>query len=148
MTSSTRTCNLVTEFLSKMDENASPGTRGRKMMMSKLRSYLWWKGQLSSKKQNHQLHNKPPSTSTSNNRGHEGTSSKGRLEEEISEALKKKDQDRAQKAQSRRRVRGAPPPIVSGKSNTNAEPPVVLKPEPREYTLREVQGEADGFVQL
>lgn len=147
MTSSTRTCNLVTEFLSSMDEDAPPGTRGRKMMMRKLRSYLWWKSQLSSKKQNLQANNNPSASSASNNRGREGTSSKGRLEEEISEALKKKDQDRAQKAQSRRRVRGAPPPTAPGSSNT-AELPVVPKPEPREYTLREVQGEADEFVQL
>ena len=51
MTSSTRTCSLLTEFLSTMDPEASPGSRGRQMMMKKLRLYLWWKGKLSQRKQ-------------------------------------------------------------------------------------------------
>ena len=149
MTSSTRTCNLVTEFLSSMDGDALPGTRGRTMMMRKLRSYLWWKGQLGSKKKDgRQPPTNVPARSISGNRGHDLVTSGGGEEEEISAALKKKDQDRAQKAQSRRRVRGgAPLPAVSG-SSVRAEQTVVPKPEPREYTLRGIQGEADGFVQL
>jgi len=148
MTSSTRTCNLVTEFLSSMDENAPPGGRGRKMMMSKLRSYLWWKGRLGSKKKDgRQPPTTLPASSTSNN--HDVLSPGGMEEVEMSAALKKKDQDRAQKAQNRRRVRGgAPLPAVSGSGVARAALPVVPKPEPREYTLRGIQGEADGFVQL
>jgi DNA excision repair protein ERCC-4 len=145
MTSSTRTCTLVTEFLSGMDENAPPGTRGRKMMMRKLKTYLWWKSQLASKKQNGRPPRNLPALITSNYSARDATSGDGG-EGEVSAALRKKDQDRAQKAQSRRRVRGGAP--ASSASGTRAEPPVVPKPETREYTLREVQGEADGFVQL
>ena len=38
MTSSTRTCSLLTEFLSTMDPEASPGSRGPQMMMKKFTS--------------------------------------------------------------------------------------------------------------
>lgn len=150
MTSSTRTCNLVTEFLSSMDENAPPGSQGRKMMMRKLGSYLWWKGRLGSrKKDGRQPPIALPASSTSSSHVHDVLSTGDRESEEMSAALKKKDQDRAQKAQNRRRVRGgAPLPAVSGSSTARAAPPMVPKPEPREYTLRGIQGEADGFVQL
>ncbi|PPQ68865.1 hypothetical protein CVT24_007674, partial [Panaeolus cyanescens] len=45
MTSSSRTCNLLTQFLDTMDHDAAPGMKGRKMMMRRLSKYLWWKQQ-------------------------------------------------------------------------------------------------------
>ncbi|KAF9804280.1 hypothetical protein IEO21_09434 [Rhodonia placenta] len=51
MTSSLRTSSVLSDFLSEMDLDALPGSRGRKMMEDKLRLYLWWKGKLSERKQ-------------------------------------------------------------------------------------------------
>lgn len=46
MTSSIRTCNTLSDFLSSMDPSAPKGEQGRKMMMRKLKTYLWWKSKL------------------------------------------------------------------------------------------------------
>ncbi len=142
MTSSTRTCNLLTEFLSTMDEDASPGSRGRKMMMRKLKLYLWWKSNLAERKQSGKG---PVALLDSSNRINNLFSEEGAGE--TTAALKKKDQERAQRTQSRRRMRGGAPAAASG-SGTHSEPPVVPKAEPKEYALREVQSEADNFARL
>jgi DNA excision repair protein ERCC-4 len=94
------------------------------MMMRKLRLYLWWKGQLSERKQSGKSHFSMP------------------VEEDagISEALKKKDKEKAAKAQSRRRVRGGAP-ATAGRDG-------VPKPEPKEVNLNEIQGEIERFEQL
>jgi len=63
MASSTKTCSLLTEFLSTMNHDASNGTKGRKMMMQKLRGYLWWKSQLLAKKQEGKMYFAMPDTS-------------------------------------------------------------------------------------
>ena len=64
---------------------------------------------------------------------------------EISEALKKKDKERAERSQSRRRVRGGAP-AGSSASRTDSAP--FAKPEPKDVKLDEIQNEADGFAQL
>jgi DNA excision repair protein ERCC-4 len=124
MTSSTRTCTLLTEFLSELDETAHEGARGRKMMMRKLRLYLWWKGQLNERKQGGKSHFSMP------------------LDEDagISEALKKKDKEKAARTQSRRRVRGGAP-VAAGRDGTP-------KNEPKETNLNRIQDEAERFEQL
>lgn len=118
-----------------MDGDAPAGARGRKMMMRKLKLYLWWKSQLSTRKQAGKHPISLPNSSRLTNEG----------EVEISTALKKKDEEHAQKTQSRRRIRGGAP---TTKSSSRVEPPVVPKAEPKEYNLFEVQGEADDFVRL
>lgn len=115
-----------------MDEDAPAGARGRKMMTRKLKLYLWWKSQLSTRKQ---AGKHPISLPNSGNEG----------EIEISTALKRKDEEHAQKIQSRRRIRGG---ALTSKSGSRVSPPVVPKAEPKEYSLSEVQVEADDFVRL
>ena len=138
MTSSTRTCSLLTEFLSTMDLEASPGSQGRQMMMKKLRLYLWWKGKLSQRKQDGKTAFPMPNTKKDDfgNYGDQG---------EISEALKKKDKEKAEKSKSRRRVRGGAP---AGSSSSRADNASFPKPEPKDIKLDEIQNEADHFAQL
>jgi hypothetical protein len=83
-----------------MDSDASPGQHGRKMLEHKLRRYLYWKARLSARPAESQ----PPSA---NNR----QSPPG--DDEISPALRKKDRDKAERAASRRRVRGGAPSTVN-----------------------------------
>ncbi|KIM47303.1 hypothetical protein M413DRAFT_440752 [Hebeloma cylindrosporum] len=124
MTSSTQTCTLLTEFLSELDATAPEGARGRKMMLRKLRLYLWWKGQMNERKQSGKSPFPMPAEEDPG----------------ISEALKKKDKEKAAKAQSRRRVRGGAP-AGAGRDG-------VPKPEPKEVNLDELQGETERFEQF
>jgi DNA excision repair protein ERCC-4 len=95
MCSSDRTSNLVQDFLSTMDPMAAPGTKGRKLMEKKLRSYLFWKGKLGSegKAASNSDPAKPPGVELAG----------------ISDALKKKDARNKERQGSRRRTRGGPP---------------------------------------
>jgi len=141
MTSSTRTCSLLTEFLSTMDDNIAPGMRGRKMMMRKLKLYLWWKAQLAERKQDRKSYFGLPDGP---NRAKDGFDKIYRDDVDgMSEALKKKDKERAERAQSRRRVRGGGPST----GGDRAAVPVIPKPEPKEYNLREIQNR-DGLTRL
>ena len=94
------------------------------MMMRKLRLYLWWKGQSSERKQSGKSHFSMPVKEDAG----------------ISEALKKKDREKAAKAASRRRVRGGAP-AAAGRDGAP-------KPEPKEVNLNEIQGEIERFEQL
>lgn len=145
MTSSTRTCNVLTNFLSTMNRDALPGSRGRSMMMLKLRSYLWWKKKSNEEKQANK------GQSTKSNR-QSPSKSKDLFDtiygdnDAVSEALKKKDKEKAQRAQNRRRVRGgAPHAAGAGGHDTQ---PAFPKPEPKEAGLYALQNEADEFTQL
>ena len=80
---------------STMDTDALPGSRGRQMMMKKLRLYLWWKGKLSERKQDGKT---TFAGSSKDNFGKYGDVG------EFSKALQKKDTEKAEKAKSRRRV--------------------------------------------
>ncbi|KAI0321403.1 hypothetical protein OF83DRAFT_1168456 [Amylostereum chailletii] len=99
MTSSLRTVNLVHDFLSSMDPEAPPGQQGRKMMEDKLGLYLWWKTRLSKGAEGGQPYVPLPEGLRKN---------KDIIPEDdgISEALKKKDREKREKAGARRRVRG------------------------------------------
>ena len=106
MTSSPRTSQVLTEFLSTMDPDAPLGSQGRKMMEDKLRLYLWWKGKLAERKQEGRSHFSLPT-------GQKNQNERGAGDNEISEALRRKDKERQAKAASRRRVRGGAPPVAS-----------------------------------
>lgn len=108
MTSSLRTATLLNDFLSKMDPEAPPGQQGRKMMEDKLGLYLWWKTRLSKGAQTGNTSLAIPNALRN---------AKVTVPDEddgLSEALKKKDRDRRDKAASRRRVRGGGPSQAEG----------------------------------
>jgi DNA excision repair protein ERCC-4 len=100
MTSSTQTSSLLSEYLASMDTEALPGQRSRKMLENKLRSYLYRKARLSARSDESQ----PPSAK--NRQSTPG-------DDELNPALRKKDRDRAERAASRRRVRGGAPGTVN-----------------------------------
>ena len=83
-----------------MDPDAQPGQQGRQMLEDKLRLYLYWKARLSVRSAGSQ----PPPAAN-----HQSTPG----DEELNPALRKKDRDRAERAASRRRVRGGTPSTVS-----------------------------------
>ncbi|KIK91445.1 hypothetical protein PAXRUDRAFT_830849 [Paxillus rubicundulus Ve08.2h10] len=119
MTSSARSSALVSDFLSEMDSDAPKGKRGRKMMEKKLRRYLYWKGGLARQKRDGKNQGPPefsePRASASNTPG----SSTG-----LSEALMKKDKERAVRTANRRRIRGGAP-----SSSAPSKPKEGLRPE-------------------
>ncbi|KAG8842037.1 hypothetical protein FRC20_004668, partial [Serendipita sp. 405] len=100
MCSSDRTCNQIREFLSSMDPTAKSGSKGRKFMESRLRSYLFWKGKLGQEGKR-----RDGGDSSNNGPNSAGTSA----ETGTSEALKRKDARMKERQGSRRRVRGGPP---------------------------------------
>lgn len=97
MVSSTRTAELLADYLSSLDRRRPKAEWGRRMMERRLRMYLWWKARLSEGKRFHM-----PSGDRDRNKEREGS-------DNISDALKKKDALRTQRAASRRRVRGGGP---------------------------------------
>lgn len=106
MASSTRICSVLTEFLSTMNHNSPSGTKGRKMMMQKFRLYLWWKSKLAERKQDGKFHFALPQVAGHIDDGYKKVIGN---DEGISEALKKKDREKAERAGSRRRMRGGAP---------------------------------------
>jgi len=111
---STATCTLVTEFLAQMDQKKPKGEWGRKMMLKRLRKWLWWRSQSDNK------------GATAKNDSWKGLGygmamdipGPDRADDGISEALKRKDKERAEKRASRRRVRGGAP--IAGPSTRPA----------------------------
>ncbi|KAL0961548.1 hypothetical protein HGRIS_006487 [Hohenbuehelia grisea] len=132
MSSSTRICSLITEFLSSLDPTAPRGAEGRDMMLQKLRLYLWWKGKLSERKRDGKSHFQMPDGRHRDL--HQESQS-------LSEALKRKDKERADRVASRRRVRGGVP-----SSNTSSRP--VVKSEPVDLVRMdgEILDEAHTFA--
>jgi DNA excision repair protein ERCC-4 len=139
MASSTRICSAISEFLSTMDPDAPPGSKGRRMMLRKLRLYLWWKGQLSKRKQDGKSHFELPGHARGVGDGFEAVYGGG---EGISEALKRKDKAIAERAASRRRVRGGAP-AAAAPSGRDAAKGVM-----QETVIGELQKEADDFADL
>ncbi|KAF9042328.1 hypothetical protein BJ165DRAFT_1349294 [Panaeolus papilionaceus] len=133
MTSSTRTCNLLTNFLDAMDHDAPPGMKGRKMMMRKLSEYLWWKQQAEKDE------NKKGGGDGGGGGWHATGSRNGDRNSEMSEAMKKKDKERAEKAQSRRRLRGGAPGATSAR-------PGAVKSEPVDIALSESIQDSDNLA--
>ncbi|KAI9572539.1 hypothetical protein HD554DRAFT_2202904 [Boletus coccyginus] len=102
MTSSSQSSALVSEFLSKMNVDAPKGERGRKMMESKLRRYLYWRGRLASQKDGKSGTQAQTEKSAPQASGSTGSSG-------VSEALQRKDKERAARSANRRRIRGGAP---------------------------------------
>jgi len=121
MTSSPQSSALISEFLSKMSVDAPKGQRGRKMMESKLRRYLYWRGRLASQKNGKdgtQVQTGKSAPQASGNAGSSG----------VSEALQRKDKERAARSANRRRTRGGAP-----SSTTSSKPKE--GPKPGEVTV-------------
>lgn len=129
MTASTQTSSLLSEYLASMDSDALPGQHGRKMLEDKLRLYLYWKARLSARS----AENQPPSA---NNR----QSSPG--DDELNPALRKKDRDKAERAASRRRVRGGAPGTVNVR--TQGSDQVSTAPREEEGILAEFLSTQDN----
>ncbi|OSD00090.1 hypothetical protein PYCCODRAFT_1371782 [Trametes coccinea BRFM310] len=100
MASSLHTCTLIKDFLSTMDPSAPRGSQGRRMMEDKLRLYLWWKGKLSQRRSE----GKGPIALP---KGQDA--SRPKPDDGVSEALKRKDKERQERAMNRRRIRGGAP---------------------------------------
>jgi DNA excision repair protein ERCC-4 len=115
MASSTRTCNLITDFLSSHNPTGKKGAKGRDMMMQKLRVYLWWKEKLSQRKEEGKsaFHLPDAGSTAASIKDPRGTG--------LSEALRKKDKEKAERNQSRRRVRGGAPAAASDSGRTAAK---------------------------
>ncbi|KAH9487436.1 DNA repair protein rad16 [Psilocybe cubensis] len=143
MTSSIRTCNLLTEFLSSMDHDAPPGSRGRAMMLRKLRLYLWWKGKMDERKAT----NKAASSMPDNGTGKGIFDAIYADQEDLSEALKKKDKEKAQRAQNRRRIRGGAPATSS--SPVKGKGSATTRLEPQEIPVpNAMQNDTDEFAKF
>lgn len=110
MTSSLRTSQLLSEFLSFKDSAAARGAQGRKMMEEKLRLYLWWKSKLVERKEDGRAAFAMPNKNLIDQNG----------SGEISEALKRKDKEKQARAANRRRIRGGAPPASSRDNQPSA----------------------------
>ncbi|KAI0666914.1 hypothetical protein C8Q78DRAFT_983512 [Trametes maxima] len=104
MASSLHTCTLIKDFLSTMKADAPRGSQGRRMMEDKLRLYLWWKGKLSERR----AEGRGP-IALPKGKDNSAPAPPRPQDEAISEALKRKDQERQARAANRRRVRGGAP---------------------------------------
>ncbi|KIO31852.1 hypothetical protein M407DRAFT_217107 [Tulasnella calospora MUT 4182] len=88
-----RTATLIQEFLASMHQN--PDSPGRPVLERRLRSYLWWKSMLSKSDERPSGNGNPTVPANRSNQ-----------DDGISEALRRKDHQRAAAKQARRRVRG------------------------------------------
>ena len=98
---------MVNDFLATMNYDAPRGSQGRRMMERKLRTYLWWKGELNRRRQPQRK-----SSSVQPARASDGDAG-------ISEALRKKDREFRERQASRRRVRGGAASQASGREKSN-----------------------------
>lgn len=122
-----------------MDPDDPPGSKGRRMMLRKLRLYLWWKGQLSKRKQDVKSLFGLPDHARGVGDGFERMYGEG---EGISEALKRKDKVVAERAASRRRMRGGAPAAAAPSGRDSA------KGVMQETVIGEMQKEADDLADL
>ncbi|KAI0353441.1 hypothetical protein OH77DRAFT_1522621 [Trametes cingulata] len=111
MASSLHTCTLIKDFLSTMDASAPRGSQGRRMMEDKLRLYLWWKGKLSERRAEGKGPIALPQAQAQERRQDEG----------VSEALKRKDRERQERAMNRRRVRGGAPAAATSTRDSGSK---------------------------
>lgn len=113
MASSTRTGELIREFLATHDPEAPKGTQGRNLMEDKLKLYLWWKKKLVSAKEDGRPAFGMP----------KGSGGAGKGDGDVSEAMRRKDERSLKERGSRRRVRGGAPTanVVGEKRNMTVE---------------------------
>lgn len=103
-----------------MNVDGRKGERGRKMMESKLRRYLYWKGRFANQKNGKGEAQMRPEKSAPQPSGSNGSAG-------VSEALQKKDKERAARSANRRRIRGgAPPSVATGKPMEGPKPDEVI----------------------
>ncbi|KAG6830412.1 hypothetical protein H0H87_008195 [Tephrocybe sp. NHM501043] len=140
MTSSTRTCTVLTEFLATIDHGAPPGSKGRNMMLRKLKLYLWWKTKLAERKQNAKSNSAVPDAAVRSASGLEKLYNEN---DAVSEALKKKDKEKVDRVASRRRVRGGAPAPASSKRDTTSSNNTAP-----ELAMGEIRTEAEAFSQF
>lgn len=131
MCSSQRTCDALSEYLATMDRSAPPHERGKKMMERRLRLYLWWKGKLSANAKEGKAPFPMPQPKNDDDRTSAGGGGGGALAQELSEALRRKDAARKEKALSRRRMRGG------AAGSAGASQRQVAVPEEAELTGKE-----------
>lgn len=134
MCSSSRTCDVLRDYLSAIDPHAARGSQGRVMMERRLKLYLWWKGKLSENKRDGRGAFHMPGPQPAHSSTQDGASSG------ISEALRKKDEARRERNASRRRVRGGAPAGVGGK--------VVPPPSLRDGVGREGMFAGEGEMRI
>ena len=127
MASSLHTCTLIKDFLGALDGDAPRGTQGKRMMEDKLRLYLWWKGKLSERKTD----GKGPIALPKGRDDHTP----------VSEAMKKKDEEKAKRAANRRRVRGGAPTPAPAAGRDHASKPATVDDV-------EIKQEADDIALL
>lgn len=120
---------MVNEFLATMDYDAPRGSQGRRMMERKLRTYLWWKGELNKRRQPQR---KAPQAQSARADG---------ADPGISEALRKKDREFRERQANRRRVRGGAPSQVSEREKSVA-------PAGAQAATVELADEADTLAAL
>lgn len=123
---------MVNDFLATMDYDAPRGSQGRRMMEKKLRTYLWWKGELNRRRQ-------PQRKASSVQTVQPARASDG--DAGISEALRKKDREFRERQASRRRVRGGAASQASGREKSVA-------PTGTQGGAMEVADEADTLAAL
>lgn len=108
MTSSVRSAQLLREFLAALDPDAPPGAQGRVLMREKLRAHL----AAQAMRKAMQKRSSAPSAASTVRATAASNASAGSSEGGISEALKRKDQEREKRQASRRRVRGGAPVVA------------------------------------
>ncbi|KAJ3996766.1 hypothetical protein F5050DRAFT_1757129 [Lentinula boryana] len=121
MCSSTATCNLLNDFLSSMDDKRPKGEWGRRMMLKKLQSWFWWEKRRKMMKeamQNASSSGKKVGNSYLETTVWSGESLNDKGDHGLSEAMKKKDRERAAQKASRRRIRGGGPTNSSARGAT------------------------------
>lgn len=129
MASSLHTCTLIKDFLATMKADAPRGSQGRRMMEDKLRLYLWWKGKLSERRAEGRGHFALPQAK---DKSAPGAGRGAAADDGVSEALKRKDKERLERANNRRRVRGGAPVAPAPTRDRTASGPlgeVVVKQE-------------------
>ncbi|KAJ3994943.1 hypothetical protein F5050DRAFT_1770584 [Lentinula boryana] len=109
MCSSTATCNLLNDFLSSMNDKRPKEEWGMRMMLKKLQNWFWWEKRRKIMKE--AMQNASSSGERVGNSHLEttvwsGESLNDKGDHGLSEAMKKKDRERAAQKASRRRIRG------------------------------------------
>ena len=108
MCSSTSTATAITDFLKSIDRTRNKGEWGRQMMMRKLRSWVYQKSRSSA----HSTATAASGPSSSQKGAGKAVAisgagaAAGDDDDGLSEALKKKDREKAARMGSRRRIRG------------------------------------------
>lgn len=130
MAGSTRTATLLSEYLDSRDMKAEHGKQGHRLLRRKLKLYLWWKGKLAQEERARKRDAAGPAPQNKH---------KAKDGESMSEALKRKDKQIAERNANRRRMRGGAPTPVASTSRVKVEEGVQAESE----MLREAEDIAD-----